>query len=343
MGSGFSLSKILNEKSKASKEKIIEEDSSRVGVGFNVESISVYNLQPSKENFYSMEDIADIKDSIELIGVQQNLVVRKIPDTTTYKIIAGHRRWTASLWLTEEGKPQFEYLPCKIEMSLDEIKEQIILIYTNSTTRQLSDWEKVEQLVQLKELLKEYKKTHDLPGRVREMLAETLNVSVSQVSRIESIHDNLTEEFKNELKHNNINFSTAAELSRLSVEDQKAAYEQHQEKGSTNLKDIQAIKEKQAEPVVTEEIEQEHMEELQQEPIQITPTIQALKNIKELLENEISKHSTRRTTELQSLLNAGTVHNEYMRILREKVKQIEDELFEMMGDNLFDDEKKRAG
>ncbi|TWH49612.1 ParB/RepB/Spo0J family partition protein [Sporomusa sp. KB1] len=237
----FSLNDLLNSTSKAEPTP---------ADNFKIELISVHKLIPSADNFYSLEDVADLKDSIEMLGIQQNLTVKPITGSDTYKVIAGHRRRLASLKLVEEGKSQFEHIPCRVETNIDDIKERILLIYTNSTTRQLSDWEKVTQLDQLKELLKEYKKTHELPGRVRELLAETLNVSVSQVARIESINDNLTEEFKEELKHDNINFSTAAELSRLSVVDQKAVYEQHKETGQTNLK---TVRQKKAETVHREE------------------------------------------------------------------------------------------
>lgn len=229
----FSINDLLNSKSKPA-----ESEATGAGNGFKVDLISVYNIEPSEDNFYSVEDVADLKDSIELLGIQQNLTVKPIIGTDNYKVIAGHRRRLASLQLVGEGKEQFELVPCRVETSLDEIKEKIMLIYTNSTTRQLSDWEKVEQLAQLKELLKEYKKNHDLPGRVRELLAEALNVSVTQVGRIESINNNLVSEFKEELKESNISFSTAAEISRLPVADQKAVYEQHKENGTTTISDV---------------------------------------------------------------------------------------------------------
>ena len=217
---------------------------------FKIEPISVYDLEPSADNFYSIADTDDLKDSIEMMGIQQNLIVRKIPGTEKYKIIAGHRRRLACLRLAEEGKDQFEKVPCRVESNLDEIKEKIILIYTNSTTRQLSDWEKVTQLEQLKILLREYKKTNELPGRIREILAGTLNVSPSQIGRMESINDNLTPEFKEEFKNERINFSTAAELSRLPVADQKAVYEQHKENGGTDLK---VVREKRSETAANAE------------------------------------------------------------------------------------------
>lgn len=214
----FSLNKILNEKSKIETNK------------FEIKMISVFKLVPSKDNFYSMEDIADLKDSVEMFGVQQNLTVRPIPNTDTYKLIAGHRRRLVSLMLTEEGKSEREFVPCRIEDNSDEIREKILLIHTNSTTRQLSDWEKVEQLSQMKELLKEYKKNHELPGRVRELLAEALHVSPSQVGRIEKINDSLIPELKSEMKENNLNFTAAAQIAKLPPEKQKEAFEKTKQK-----------------------------------------------------------------------------------------------------------------
>lgn len=227
----FSIKDLLNDSSKPSGRE-----------EFKVELISVRRLVASEDNFYSVEDVADLKDSIEMMGVQQNLTVESIPGTDTFKVIAGHRRRLATLKLLEEGKEQFEFVPCRIETSEDDIKKRIMLIHTNATTRELSDWEKIEQMNQLKELISEYKKDHELPGRVRELLAETLNVSTSQVGRMESISKNLAPEFKEELKQGKISASTAAELARKPEPEQKAAFEQHKEAGKTVLSDVQEKK-----------------------------------------------------------------------------------------------------
>ena len=229
----FSLKDLLNDSSKPDGRE-----------EFKVELISVRRLVASEDNFYSVEDVADLKDSIEMMGVQQNLTVEPIPGTDQYKVIAGHRRRLATLKLMEEGKAQFELVPCRIETSEDDIKKRIMLIHTNATTRELSDWEKIEQMNQLKELIAEYKKDHELPGRVRELLAETLNVSASQVGRMESISKNLSPDFKEELKQGNISASTAAELARKPEPEQRAAFEQHKEAGKIVLSDVKETKPK---------------------------------------------------------------------------------------------------
>ncbi len=295
----FSLSDLLNTQSKPQA----------VAAEFKVEMISVYKLEPSKDNFYSVADTDDLKDAIELTGVEQNLIVTPIPGTDNYKVIAGHRRRIASMRLADEGKEQFEFVPCRVKSNLDEIKEKIMLIYTNSTTRKISEWEKVEQLVQLKALLQEYKKTHEIPGRVRELLAEALNVSPTQVERLESIDNNLTPEYKEEFKQGHVKVSVAAELSKLSAADQRAVYETHKEKGVTNLNAVRAQKAKASKP---QEV--------------INPTITALKLVKDLLEKEIAKIRPD---------DEKTVLSEYYRILTSKAGEIDQELHSLMGSDMF--------
>lgn len=315
----FSLTDLLNANSQSNEGTNSAFDKiTGAANDFKIDFISVYNLEPSTDNFYSVEDVADLKDSIELLGVQQNLTVVPLSDDK-YKVIAGHRRRLASLQLAEEGKKQFELVPCRIEINLDDIKEQILLIYTNSTTRKLSSWEQMEQMTRLKFLLKEYKKEHELPGRVRELLAEALNISTSQVGRIESINDNLTEEFKKELKQDNISFSAAAQLARLSPEDQKSVYEQHQQTGSTKLRDIKMVKNK--ETIANSS----------------SITIIAAKRIKSILEAQIDISEHGRSQELKITSSEVTVNTERIRILNLLLKTVDKEIFELMGVNIFEE------
>ena len=151
--------------------------------------------------------------------MKQQILVKKIGENK-YRVIAGHRRRLAVLALVEEGKTQFEMVPCQIE-DISDVAEKILLIHTNSTSRVLSDWEKVEQLRMLKELLTEYKKTNKIPGRMRELLAETLNISPTQVGRLETIDKNLVPEAKQALKNQEISFSKAVEIAKLPEAEQK--------------------------------------------------------------------------------------------------------------------------
>ncbi len=238
----FNMMELLNNNSKESLETKNNHER------FKTIQISINDIVPSPNNFYSIEEekLKGLKDSIELLGLQQNLVVKKM-EKNKYEIIAGHRRYLAMKKLYEEGNINFEYIPCKVEDD-DYIKNELKLLMTNSTTRELSDWEKITQTKKLKELLTEYKKKEKLPGRVRDIIADILSTSPTQVARMESISKNLVEEFKDELKDDNIKISVAYELSKLPEDKQKEVFEEHQDKKDITIK---TVKEKETE----EEIE----------------------------------------------------------------------------------------
>ncbi|GMQ56771.1 hypothetical protein AN1V17_11650 [Vallitalea sediminicola] len=202
--------------------------------------ISVYDLIASKNNFYSVNEINSLKNSIEMYGLKQNLTVKEL-DNGKYRVIAGHRRCLASLALVEEGKTEFEMLPCAIE-TVDSIKEELLLITTNATTRQLSDWEKTQQAQRMRELLEEYRKQEKISGRTREIIAQVLETSPSQIGRMESISKHLTDEFTNEFKQDNINISTAYELSTLPKEYQQEVLEEFKDSGSLSINDVKEKK-----------------------------------------------------------------------------------------------------
>lgn len=232
--SGFNMLELLNNSSEENENKKTE----RV-IKFKTIQINIDDLIPSEENFYSTdeEELKNLKDSIEIFGVQQNLVVKKL-DNGKYEIIAGHRRYLALKRLVEEGKQQFVHAPCKVENEEDSIKDKLLLLITNSTARQLTEWEKTQQAERLKALLIEYKKKEKLPGRVREIIADILNTSSTQIARMESISKNLTEEFKQEFKEDKVTISAAYEISKLDQDQQEDIFKDYQDKGNISIQDV---------------------------------------------------------------------------------------------------------
>lgn len=95
----------------------------------------------------------------------------------------------------------------------------------------------------MKVLLEEYKKNEKLPGRIRDIIAETLNTSPTQIARMDAISNNLTPDFQEELKEEKLNMSTAYELSGLAEEKQKEIFEEYIEKGSLTIKEVKQKKE----------------------------------------------------------------------------------------------------
>lgn len=179
------------------------------------QQIPLSQIETNDRNFYEVEDVTELKESIELIGLKQPLVVLEVDDTH-YRLIAGHRRYKA---LTELGR---ESAPCVVQRNLTETQEQLALILTNSTARELTYLEKAEQAVRLKRLfIKRREEGAELPGRIRDMVAEAMQESASNIARMEAIDKHLVGEWKRALKKGQINASTAYELSKLDKDVQK--------------------------------------------------------------------------------------------------------------------------
>lgn len=172
------------------------------------EQIPLNKIDVNSKNFYAVDDVTALMDSIELIGVQQPLVV--LPVDGRYRLIAGHRRFKA---LSELGK---ETAPCVIQSGLTETEEQLALILTNSTVRELTYAERVEQARKLKELfIKRREEGAKLPGRIRDMVAEAMQESASNIARMEATDKHLIDDWKKDLKAYDISQSAAYELSKL--------------------------------------------------------------------------------------------------------------------------------
>ena len=220
-----------------------------------IERVSVFDLVPSEDNFYSMNDIEELKSKIELAGkVLQNFIVVPLGGGK-YKVISGHRRRAACISLVEEGKPEYEFVPCTVEADEEDaevqaIREEIMLIAANSQ-REKTAWDKIEEARRTRALLERIKQQEKLPGDMRKLVAQTLNTSPAQIGRFDAITRNLCPAFMEELKADRINISTAYELSGLSAEDQAAAFEQFRETGEISIK---AARERKQDPPPAAEV-----------------------------------------------------------------------------------------
>lgn len=268
MAGKFNLNQLLTDVSKqaASGGGL---NTSASNMASEIKKISVYDLVPSDDNFYSMNDIEELKGKIELAGkVLQNLVVVPLQNGK-YKVISGHRRRVASIALVEEGKPQYEFVPCSVEENeadaeVQAIREEIMLIAANSQ-REKTAWDKLEEVRRTRALLERAKKQEKIPGGLRDLVAKALHTSPAQIGRYDAIIKNLSPTFTEELKQDRINISTAYELSGLTQEEQKTAFNEYKESGTISIKDARAKKpepqpekEEPPHPTVKHEIQSEH-------------------------------------------------------------------------------------
>ena len=220
---------------------------------FRTKDISINRIYSNDMNFYSMDGIEKLAQEIFAIGLMDNLVVVNDPcDKGEYRIIAGERRWRALKMLVEQGHEEFEIVSCQIKTPTEEHEERVQLILANGY-RDKTVTDILEEERQLKETL-QYMKENGLTlqgykldsGRLRDVIADIMNMSPTKIAQIESINKRLIPEFTEELKEGRLTLSAAYEISGMSEEAQKEILERHQDHGVT-LKEVREIKERQQE------------------------------------------------------------------------------------------------
>lgn len=186
-----------------------------------IRQIPLHEIDQNEKNFFEVEDVQDLMEAIQVHGVLQPLVVVEAGEH--FRLLAGHRRLKALQQLHDADKkdPRWRVAPCVVLPPMSEAMEQMVLIQTNTTARQLSYVEKMESAVRLKKILVKLKDEGvKLPGKLRDIQAEQLEISRTELARMEVIQKNLIPPLMDLLKKNTINASAAYELARLDAEDQ---------------------------------------------------------------------------------------------------------------------------
>ena len=203
---------------------------------FRTKDISINRIYSNDMNFYSMDGIEKLAQEIFAIGLMDNLVVVNDPcDRGEYRIIAGERRWRALKMLVEQGHEEFEIVSCQIKTPTEEHEERVQLILANGY-RDKTVMDVLTEEKQLKETL-QYMKDNGLTlqgykldsGRLRDVIADIMNMSPTKIAQIESINKRLIPEFTEELKEGRLTLSAAYEISGMSEEAQKEILEKHQD------------------------------------------------------------------------------------------------------------------
>lgn len=209
--------------------------------------ISKLYPDPVNAKIYSIEDVEELADSIELAGgVMHNLVVREPDADGRYQIISGERRWTACKHLVEQGKEQYSEVGCLIEHVHDEDTLQLMLVLANSTARQLTDAEKMRQAEALTAVLTRMRKEGKVQGRVRELVGKMLKATSGQLARYHAIQANLQGGLRDRFERGEVGVSVAYEASKLDKAGQDAVAEKAKAQPVT-LKDVTAVRMQQGE------------------------------------------------------------------------------------------------
>lgn len=185
-----------------------------------VEQIPLAEIEENENNSYAQNDIDELAESIEVIGLQQPLVVRRKAEGG-YLLLAGHRRRNALALLDRKTAPCIV-----LDADLDPSLQVLILHWTNTMARggggltaEYTGQAAKEIEAALKDL--QARGVVELPGKLRSYVAEVLKTSEAQIARAKAIDNGLTKAWQGDFKCHRINDSAAYELSQCDADLQR--------------------------------------------------------------------------------------------------------------------------
>lgn len=198
-------------------------------------ALPMEQISANGHNFYNVENVDSLVDSILLDGLQSPLVVSQRSEDD-YVIISGHRRFKALQQIRDGGLqiPEGKLfasdinagkVPCLINHYGSELEAELALIRANSDTRVLTSAEISQQAERVEMLLYELKEQgYEFPGKMRDYVAQACQVSASKLARLKVIREKLIAPYRVEFEAGRINETLAYELAQASAEDQHWLY-----------------------------------------------------------------------------------------------------------------------
>lgn len=199
---------------------------SDTGKSQRVEMIPIDAIDRNAKNFYPIEDDqTDMMESIKVNGVLEPLLVLDIG--TGYRLLSGHRRLSALDALNREeleggGKQRFAEAPCMVvRRNLTEAEEDIILIESNRQRKKTPYILQQEAERLTNDYIQRKKEGLELSGKIRDRVAEQLELSRTHLARLAAIKNNLkVPGFERDFKEDRMSESVAYEVSKLSHDAQ---------------------------------------------------------------------------------------------------------------------------
>ena len=202
---------------------------------YHVENIDAEKIIPNEKNFYSVEGIEEMANSLAVSDHMAPLEVVANGDGT-YRLISGERRFSATLCRIRRGEIDKAELPCHVlpafeakgALSAEQV-EMLSIIFANNYRQKtvLDQLNEVKQLEPIaRSIYQEAKEKGDLTDenganmKFRTFFAEhILSISKSALQRLQVLSQ-LTDEARKALEEGLIGKSVATELAALSKEEQ---------------------------------------------------------------------------------------------------------------------------
>ena len=202
---------------------------------YHVENIDAEKIIPNEKNFYSVEGIEEMANSLAVSDHMAPLEVVANGDGT-YRLISGERRLSATLCRIRRGEIDKAELPCHVlpafeakgALSAEQV-EMLSIIFANNYRQKtvLDQLNEVKQLEPIaRSIYQEAKEKGDLTDenganmKFRTFFAEhILSISKSALQRLQVLSQ-LTDEARKALEEGLIGKSVATEVAALSKEEQ---------------------------------------------------------------------------------------------------------------------------
>lgn len=197
------------------------------GVADTMMEIPVDDIRDNPRNFYPTPDpqtLRALADSIRANGLLEPPTVVPAGDGT-YRLISGHSRLAAirSMWEdgTEEDRARFSKILCRVLPPMSEGQEQAAVIEANRQ-RVKSNALLADEAARLTEAyIKRREAGEQLPGRIRDYVAEALQVKATKVANLSAIKKGLkVPGIVRKWEAGDIPEAAALEIARMDIEEQ---------------------------------------------------------------------------------------------------------------------------
>jgi hypothetical protein len=186
-------------------------------VSENIKNIDVDNLVESADNFFEINRIEELADTILGQGyVKENLIVREIGGDK-YEIVSGHRRTAAVRLLLERGAAISRALPCLVQEYDSDADKNLDIVLMNVSGRRITNAEMFKSYEVINAALQKLKKDGVKFGQVQKTIAELLGISTGQVAIMQTIEKYSSDEELDAVRDGKISFSSADKK----IEDKK--------------------------------------------------------------------------------------------------------------------------
>lgn len=204
--------------------------------------IPLSKLLENGRNHYGIRNVEELAESIALNGQIEPLVVYPYGAGNLYRLISGHRRLAALRY------NKAETARCLVIPKPESTAREDLLIIQANAQRVKTPGEMAEEAQTMTAALIALKKEGvELPGRLRDAVADAMGVSSSKLGRIQAIENNLrVPGFRQAWKDGKLPEAAAYELSQLNEADQYAALDLLIDEGinyeKADIKAVQRVK-----------------------------------------------------------------------------------------------------